>query len=106
MARHQNRSGACASGLISFHIHMQLGVQSVAVVTGAGNGVGQAIACHLAKCGCRLVLVEIDHEGLDRTRKLWPIALPRFTHSTLPKGRRLSHWPSRSRVSAAVLIFG
>jgi short-subunit dehydrogenase len=68
VARDPHRSGACASGLTSFH--MQLGVQSVAVVTGAGNGVGQAIACHLAKCGCRLVLVDIDHEGLDRTRKL------------------------------------
>jgi short-subunit dehydrogenase len=49
---------------------MQLDEQTVAVVTGAGNGLGQAIACQLAERGCRLVLVDIDHEGLDRTREL------------------------------------
>lgn len=49
---------------------MQLDERTVAVVTGAGNGLGQAIACQLARLGCRLVLVDIDHEGLDRTRKL------------------------------------
>lgn len=49
---------------------MQLDERTVAVVTGAGNGLGQAIACQLAKFGCRLVLVDIDHEGLDRTSKL------------------------------------
>jgi short-subunit dehydrogenase len=49
---------------------MQLDERTVAIVTGAGNGLGQAIACELARRGCRLVLVDIDHEGLDRTRQL------------------------------------
>ena len=49
---------------------MQLDEQTVAVVTGAGNGLGQAIACQLAERGCRLVLVDIDHEGLGRTKDL------------------------------------
>ena len=49
---------------------MQLDERTVAIVTGAGNGLGQAIACELARRGCRLVLVDIDHEGLDRTREL------------------------------------
>ena len=49
---------------------MKLDEQTVAVVTGAGNGLGQAIACQLAERGCRLVLVDIDHEGLGRTKAL------------------------------------
>jgi short-subunit dehydrogenase len=49
---------------------MQLDEQTVAVVTGAGNGLGQAIACQLAERGCRLVLVDVDHEGLGRTKEL------------------------------------
>jgi len=32
----------------------------VAVVTGAAVGIGQAIACRLARCGARLVLADID----------------------------------------------
>jgi len=45
---------------------MQLDERTVAIVTGAGNGLGQAIACELARRGCRLVLVDIDHEGPDQ----------------------------------------
>lgn len=51
---------------------MQLDEQTVAVVTGAGNGLGQAIAYELAKRNCRLALIDIDHEGLGRTSKLLP----------------------------------
>ena len=39
----------------------------IAVVTGAGNGLGQAIAQRLAEEGARVVLGDIDQEGLDRT---------------------------------------
>ena len=39
----------------------------IAVVTGAGNGLGQAIAQRLAEEGARVVLGDIDKEGLDRT---------------------------------------
>ena len=49
---------------------MQLDEETVAVVTGAGGGLGQAIACELAKRGCRLVLVDIDGAGLTRTNRL------------------------------------
>ncbi len=49
---------------------MQLNEETVAVVTGAGDGLGQAIACELAKRGCRLVLVDIDGAGLSRTKRL------------------------------------
>ena len=39
----------------------------VAVVTGAGSGIGQALALLLAKRGCRLALADINPEGLSET---------------------------------------
>jgi 3-oxoacyl-[acyl-carrier protein] reductase len=39
----------------------------VAVVTGAANGLGQAIACRLAEEGARLVLGDLDAAGLEGT---------------------------------------
>jgi 3-oxoacyl-[acyl-carrier protein] reductase len=39
----------------------------VAVVTGAANGLGQAIACCLAEEGARVVLGDFDASGLERT---------------------------------------
>jgi NADP-dependent 3-hydroxy acid dehydrogenase YdfG len=39
----------------------------VAVVTGAGSGIGRALAQHLAKKGCRLALADINEEGLKAT---------------------------------------
>ena len=42
----------------------------VAVVTGAGSGIGRATAVMLADRGCRLALADIDIEGLDRTRAM------------------------------------
>ena len=39
----------------------------VAVVTGAGSGIGRGIAEHAAKAGMRLVLADINEEGLNET---------------------------------------
>jgi NAD(P)-dependent dehydrogenase (short-subunit alcohol dehydrogenase family) len=39
----------------------------VAVVTGAGGGIGRATAVELARCGCALFLVDLDEPAVART---------------------------------------
>jgi short-subunit dehydrogenase len=41
----------------------------VAVVTGAGSGLGRAISLELARRGCDIALVDINHQGLDESAK-------------------------------------
>lgn len=42
----------------------------VAVITGAGSGIGRALALGLAGEGCSLALVDFDKKGLEETQKL------------------------------------
>lgn len=37
------------------------------VLTGAGNGLGRALALELAKQGCKAIIWDIDAEGLKKT---------------------------------------
>lgn len=41
-----------------------------AIVTGAGSGIGQAVAIELAKENCNLALIDIDGEGLQYTAEM------------------------------------
>jgi short-subunit dehydrogenase len=41
----------------------------VAVVTGAGGGIGRATALALARRGCRLALVDVSADGLDGSQR-------------------------------------
>ena len=43
--------------------------QKVAVVTGAGSGIGAALAIELARRGAKLAISDIDTEGLARTEE-------------------------------------
>ena len=42
----------------------------VAAVTGAGSGIGRALALDLAARGCRLALSDVDADGLTETERL------------------------------------
>jgi NAD(P)-dependent dehydrogenase (short-subunit alcohol dehydrogenase family) len=50
----------------------------VALVTGAGSGIGRALAVELAHAGADVVAVDIDPEGLERTRAIASEAGGRF----------------------------
>jgi len=39
----------------------------IAIVTGAGRGIGRATALELAKMGADIVVAELDRAGADRT---------------------------------------
>jgi len=49
---------------------MKIQHETVAVITGAGSGIGRALAQELARRHCALALADIDPTGLDETAQL------------------------------------
>ncbi len=49
----------------------------VVVITGAGSGIGQAVALHVAALGCHIALVDVSEKGLAKTQE----KLKRFSGS-------------------------
>ncbi|MGI9278566.1 MAG: SDR family NAD(P)-dependent oxidoreductase [Endozoicomonas sp.] len=47
---------------------MKISRHQVAVITGAGGGLGRSLAVQLAEKGCHLALVDIDQSALEATR--------------------------------------
>ena len=41
----------------------------VAVITGAGSGIGRSLSVQLAQRGCRLALADVDAQGLEQTAR-------------------------------------
>jgi NAD(P)-dependent dehydrogenase (short-subunit alcohol dehydrogenase family) len=50
---------------------------AVAVITGAGSGIGRALAVNLASQGAQLALADVNASGLEETRKLLGSAVSR-----------------------------
>lgn len=67
-----------------------------AVVTGAGSGIGQALAVILAKENCNLALIDINEESLRRTAKMLNSNVMVSTHVTdLSDKKQVSQLPQK-----------
>ncbi len=73
---------------------MRLGNRT-AVITGAGSGIGRAMAVSLARRGCHLALVDLNRQGLPKTLCL---------SASQEVGVRLHQLDATNRAGAAALL--
>jgi NAD(P)-dependent dehydrogenase (short-subunit alcohol dehydrogenase family) len=66
----------------------------VAVITGAGSGIGRALAVNLATKGAKLALSDIDPEGLAETVRLTEALGATVRSDRLNVAERGPCWPT------------
>jgi short-subunit dehydrogenase len=67
---------------------MKISAGAVAAITGAGSGIGRALALNLAGRGCALALGDVDGKGLADTAQLATAAGARVTTAVIDVARR------------------
>lgn len=72
----------------------------VAVVTGAGSGIGRSLAVALAKKGCHLALSDINEKGLQETRSLITSSTVNVTTAKLDVANREAVYQHAEQVIA------
>ncbi len=75
----------------------------VALITGAGNGIGRATAVRFAKEGAKVVLADVDEAGLAETKSLVEAA---NGEATVAKGSVASREDVQAMVETAVSTYG
>ncbi len=75
----------------------------VAIVTGAGRGIGRATALELGRMGAAIVVAELDPRTAERTAgEVRPWGAPRWSSPpTSPRARPSRPWPIARSPSSA-----